>query len=258
MNTPAASSAAAFVQYMYTKQGLADEFLDLVAEDVELLQSARSKVERAGGQYILPRRSSFKGNPVASTSKDLVDAIAFEENLVRRLDPKRFALYSAFCTYRDFFYDPPFPPDIVANMVDSQLREDPGDFADAVIELHDRVQDRVLGGRFWGPGVNVSRGRAVEMLRSGMERLSRAQKAQFALLNGMHCAGLCLPLATVTGLITFETYAQWKTLHFQVDSPEEQLLRAETSYIELLGHLAPERGSGLHLKVDHSLGPPQQ
>ena len=57
-------------------------------------------------------------------------------------------------------------------------------------------------------------------------------------MNGMHAAGLFLPLATILGLCDFDEYAYRACHHFQPDSPEEQDRRKETAFIRLYGELA--------------------
>ena len=79
---------------------------------------------------------------------------------------------------------------------------------------------------------------AVRILSEGMASLTRTQRVQFILMNGMHSAGLFLPLAAVTGVISFDHYAYLITSGLQPDSPEEQDLRKETAYIQLYGELA--------------------
>ncbi len=70
-----------------------------------------------------------------------------------------------------------------------------------------------------------------------MSRLTRSQRVQFVLMNGMHGAGLFLSLATLLGLCDFEGYASQVCRQWQPDSPEEQERRMETAYIRLYGEL---------------------
>jgi hypothetical protein len=71
-----------------------------------------------------------------------------------------------------------------------------------------------------------------------MASLTRTQRVQFILMNGMHSAGLFLPLATLLGLCDFDEYAHRMCQAWQPDSPEEQDRRKETAYIRLYGELA--------------------
>lgn len=71
-----------------------------------------------------------------------------------------------------------------------------------------------------------------------MRKLPIEKRVQFVLMNGMHEAGLFLPLAVLAGCINFEQYVQYTTQGFALDSWEEQGRRTETAFISLCGHLA--------------------
>jgi len=206
--------------------------------DVETYSIAKSKVKFTDGLYVLPRSKSYTGKSVASESRRLIEAIAFERELFKKLNPQRFGIYSAFCTWKDFCEDVIKPRSFFEELVDGQLiydanSDDYGSFMDLALNF----QDTLLSKRIWGKGINVTREKATDIIQDGLSRLTSIQLAQFTLMNGMHASGLFLPLAQVLGLNSWETYIQWKTECYQPDSTEEQRLRTETAIIKMLGDL---------------------
>ncbi|MEY4144564.1 MAG: hypothetical protein RLZZ335_416 [Bacteroidota bacterium] len=206
--------------------------------DLEKYNIAKQKVKYTDGLYVLPRSKSYSGKPVASESKRLIEAIAFEREVFKKLNPRRFGIYSAFCTWKDFCEDVILPISFFEKLVDGQLLYDPdahdyGSFMDVAID----VQDSLLSRRIWCKGIKIDRDEAIAVVQDGFSRLTSIELAQFELMKGMHNSGLFLPLAQILGINPWETYIEWKTQNFQPDSPEEQSLRSEVAIIKMLGDL---------------------
>ncbi len=220
--------------------GFPKEFCRLLEEDIPLLEAARKKVKADGDLYLLPKAKSYKKFPVAAPAKRLIEAIAFEREYRKKLDPHKFGIYSAFCTWRDFCYGAEITIDMIEGFVDRQFVFDADDFEDdEFLDLALAVQTKLLSMPIWGKGIQVSRDEAVPILAEGMAKLTSIQRAQFYLMNGMHAGGLFLPLAQVLGLNSWEDY-EIRSRDFQLDSPEDQALRTETAFIRLLGDLGAD------------------
>lgn len=71
-----------------------------------------------------------------------------------------------------------------------------------------------------------------------MRGIPEERRVKFVLMNGMHEAGVLLPLTVLAGGIGLDEYADHVTAGFHPDSGEEQLRRTETDYIQLFGELA--------------------
>lgn len=218
-------------------------FAEKLCQDLPLLRQSKGKVKAKEGYFILPRSKTYHGNPVSSEFRRLIEAIAFEKALHGKLDAHRFGIYSAFCTLRDFPLSQEMTSTCLHDLVLGQFQYDPESLPEFALDIFDGVQHKLLSSPIWGIHVKVSLDQAVAILAEGMAKLSQAQRTQFILMNGMHKAGLFLPLAAVTGQITFEEYAGLKTYELAPDSGEEQQLRIETAHIELLGWCA--RGEDL-------------
>lgn len=206
--------------------------------DIPLLEKAREKICARDGEFYIPRLKTAAGNPVEAVSEALLEAIAFEKLTHPRMTAGNFGIYSAFCTHRDF--------DSSILMDESQLREllagqfeyDPKEIRAEIHELFLSTQHRLLSQPVWGFGIEMDIDKAAPILAAGMASLTRTQRVQFILMNGMHAAGLFLPLATILGLCNFEEYAHHMCEAWQPDSPEEQERRKEIAYIRLYGELA--------------------
>lgn len=202
-------------------------------------REAVAKVKDVDGLYILPRAKSFSGNPVTSSSRRLIEAIAFERLVCKKLNARRFGIYSAFCTWKDFCEEVIKPRSFFEELVDDQFIYDAEeDIYGSFMDLAILVQDELLSKRIWGKSIKVDRDEAVSIIQDGFSRLSDIQLAQFTLMNGMHSAGLFLPLAQVLGLNSWDTYIKWKTQPYKPDSEEEQSIRTETAIIKMLGELS--------------------
>ncbi len=206
--------------------------------DIQLLEKARVKIsERDGGVYIL-RLKTAAGHPVESPSEALLEAIAIEKLTRPRMTAGNFGIYSAYCTYRDFETSIQIPDSLIRELLASQFEYNPKDVPVEIHELFLNTQQRLLSRPVWGRGIKMEIDEAAPILAEGMASLTRTQRVQFILMNGMHAAGIFLPLATILGLHDFDEYANRICQHFQPDSPEEQDRRKETAYIRLFGELA--------------------
>lgn len=218
---------------------LSESFVKKMKEDLPILETAKDRVrERAEDEYYLPRSKTAAGHPVESDSLRLMEAIAFEKLCVKRLTAGNFGIYSAFCTYRDFETSVKMPDELIAELISGQFEYSPQDIEEEVMRIFMDAQKAVLSQPIWGQGISIDQADAVKILSQGMASLTRTQRVQFILMNGMHAAGLFLPLATVTGVITYDQYAWYMCQGFQPDSPEEQERRTEIAYIQLYGELA--------------------
>jgi len=207
-----------------------------------ILDRARKRVVSKSGVYTLDGANTHGGNPVSSKSRGLIEGIAFERALLRRLSAtSTFGVYSAFCTHRDF----PCPLErksCLKEMVVSHFG-----FYDAHAPSEDflqmalTVQDSLFPYRIWDADSKVPVDRAIEALAVVVSKLDPVQRTQWVLLNGMHAGSLFLQLATLTGVITHEVYRRFQTQYYQPDSQEEQWLRSTSSYIELFGDLGRAR-----------------
>lgn len=229
------------LSFFPTENGLPKDFIQQVEEDIAILELAKSKVEYVNGEYVLPNAKSHTGLPVAAEFRRLIEAIAFEKECRKKLDPRKFGIYSAFCTWKDFTEGKEFDKDIVEEAVVGQLEYDAdaydyGDFMPVAMA----VQERLFENPIWGAGIAIDANEAVEIVYEGIQDLTSIQWAQWQLMNGMHEGGLFLPLAQVLGLNSWEQYMRWKTDDFQPDSFEEQAVRTETMFIKMLGDLGDE------------------
>jgi hypothetical protein len=216
---------------------LPEWFVLELKKDIPALDKARSRVAEKEEFFCLQRLKTHAGHPIESKSRDLLEAIAFEKTTYPRLQAGNFGVYSAFCTFRDFETSIKFPDCLIAELLETQFGYDPAEVPDEVHEIFLKIQHQLLSKPIWGRGIKSELKTAAAILAEGIGRLSRTQRVQFILMNGMHSAGLFLPLATVVGLSAFETYADYMCKSWQPDSPEEQERRIQTAYIKLYGEL---------------------
>jgi hypothetical protein len=208
--------------------------------DIPLLEKAREKIRERDGGFYIPRLKTAAGHPVESPCEALLEAIAFEKLMHPRMTAENFGIYSAFCTYRDFDMSIQAPDSMIREILAAQFEYDPEEIPAEIHELFLTTQHRLLSQPVWGRGIQMSIDEAAPILAEGMASLTRKQRVQFILMNGMHAAGLFLPLATILGLCDFDEYAHRMCQAWQPDSPEEQDRRKETSYIRFYGELAGE------------------
>lgn len=220
---------------------LSTEFTEKLRSELPLLDKAQALIEERDGIYSLTGATTPAWHPVEYPSYKLIQAIAFEQLILGELDAGKFGTYSAYCTYRDFETSVSMPDELISELVFGQFKRSPEDVTEEVLEIFMKVQKKALSQPIWGPGVLMMSGMdsyAEKILSKCMASLTRTQRVQFILMEGMHAAGLFLPLAAVTGVITFEQYAWYMCQGFQPDSPEEQERRSEIAYIQLYGELA--------------------
>jgi hypothetical protein len=213
-------------------------FTQKLQSDIPLLEKAREKVRERDGEFYIPRLNTAAGHAVQSPSQSLVEAIAFEKATRPRMRAGNFGIYSAYCTYRDFETSIQMPDPMIRELLAGQFEYDPEGIPAEIHELFLSAQHRMLSQPVWGRGIKVGIDDAASILAEGIASLTRTQRVQFILMNGMHAAGLFLPLATILGLCDFDEYANRMCQHFQPDSPEEQERRKESAYICLYGELA--------------------
>ena len=213
--------------------------------DIPLLETARQKVCERDGEFFISLLKTAAGHPIESSSQALLEAIAFEEATHPHMTAGNFGIYSAFCTYRDFEDSIQMPDSLIRDLLAGQLECDPEDVPSDIHDLFVTTQRRLLSQCIWGRGLKMGIDEAAPILVRGMAKLTRTQRAQFMLMNGMHSAGLFLPLATILGLCDFDEYAHRMCQGFQPDSPEEQDRRKETAFIKLFGDILrpPEEAS---------------
>jgi hypothetical protein len=213
-------------------------FTQKLQSDIGLLKKARADVRERAEEFFIPDLKTAADHPVESPSPSLLAAIAMEKLMVPKMEAGNFGIYSAYCTYRDFDASVEFPQSGVRELVDTQLAYNPEDILDDICDMFAEVQKKLLREPIWGKSVCMSADQAVPILAAGMAKLTRAQRTQFILMNGMHGAGLFLPLAAVLGLCSFEQYGDYMCQGMAPDSPDEQERRIEIAYIRLFGELA--------------------
>jgi hypothetical protein len=205
-------------------------------KDVPLLKRAAAEVQAVDGGFVVNDAVTYREFPVVTEQRCLADAIAFERAVRRKLDPRNFGVYSAFCTWRDFIRDEESKKHSIAtSMAEEMISWDPDRIGNETYwaSVFD-IQERLWGARTWGPGVESEKDVLFNSFFSAFERLSSIQFAQFVLMNGMHNGGPFHALATLFGLMDFDGYKCWRSLPFQPDSPEEQEIRTHSAFIELL------------------------
>jgi hypothetical protein len=207
-----------------------------IREDVDFLKRSSSKVVTGVGGFQVADATTSRGHTVVAESKCLAEAIAFERETRHELELRRFGVYSAFCTWRDFLRDDSSRREIIsAGMAQEMIGWDPGSIGDdAYWDSVFTIQESLWGTRIWGPEVDAEQEVLNDAFSRAFERLSSIQFAQFVLMNGMHRGGPFHPLAALLGLSNFADYKHWRTRKLQPDSQEEQIIRTQSSFIELL------------------------
>ena len=217
---------------------LPESFVKEMKEDLPLLETAKGRVRERAGAFYLPRAKTAAGHPVEAASEKLLEAIAFEKLTFARMSAGNFGIYSAYCTSSDFDTSVKMPASGIRELLEVQFKYDAEAIDDNIHDLFMSVQKRLLSKPLWGRGVDITIDQAAPILAAGMAKLSQPQRVQFILMNGMHSAGLFMPLATLLGLCDYEYYAYRMCQGFQPDSPEEQDCRKETAYIRFFGELS--------------------
>lgn len=216
--------------------------LDLIKKDVEILDKAGKLVIQNDDEYMLPTAKTFSGNPVTSKHRRLVHAVAFESLSHGELDARKFGIYSAFCTWKDFNENFVKSDTYFEQLVDAQFEYDPNDDYGWFMELALKVQDELLSERIWAPGLVCEKTRAYRILKEGMSKLSSIQMSQFDLMNGMHSSGLFYPLAQLLNLNSWDTYIDTESArlgrgYIAPDSEVYRTISYEVSIIRALADL---------------------
>jgi len=217
---------------------ISPRMLSYIEADLNLLNAARSQVARTQLGFAYGGIRTAAGHEIHHQSRCLVEAIAFERETLPELEAGNFGIYSAFCTYRDFDMPTEMPDDLMQSLVAGQWAYGAGDVTAEVMQLFLETQRRLLSQPIWGAGIDLPEPEAARILAEGMRKLPIEKRVQFVLMNGMHEAGLFLPLAVLLECINFEEYVQYKTQGFAPDSCEEQGRRTEVAFISLYGDLA--------------------
>jgi hypothetical protein len=219
---------------------LPESFVKTMKEELHILETAKGRVRERDGAFYLPRAKTAAGNPVEAATEKLLEAIAFEKLTVPRMTAGNFGIYSAYCTFRDFDTSVKMPALLLHELLEAQFEYDAEAIEDNLHDLFMSVQKRLLSTPLWGRGVDITIDQAALILADGMAKLTRPQRVQFILMNGMHGAGLFLPLAEILGFCTEDQYAEYMCQGFAPDSPEEQDRSKEIAYISLYGKLAEQ------------------
>ena len=223
-----------------TRYQISDEWLAVLTQDIPLLQEAKKKVCQRDKEFYLPDTKTSAGHPVQSPSRALIEAIAFEELITGTLDSKQFGIFAAYCTSRDFKDTVEMPDSIIRELIEGQFQYTPDEIDDQMMDLFMTTQQRVFARPIWGEGIEMDIEEAIPIVSEGMKKLSRTKRVQFILMNGMHGAGLFLPLAVLADVIRFQSYGFFLCQSYQPDSEEEQILRKQSAYIKLYGELVEQ------------------
>lgn len=210
--------------------------------DVEILHSLEKGISEQQGKFILQNAKTHGGNIVQASSRELIEAIAFERELRGYLDARSFAVYSAFCTWLDFIApsESERMRDILSGVAEQYSQIDFGsDDGDSYLNSLMEVQERVWGTVLCGPGKSTTKDELARHFISSLEGVGGFKFSQFVLLNGMQSGGPFHPIALLTGLMDWDEFNYWRTFPFQADSDEEQQIRTQNASIQLLGQLAP-------------------
>jgi hypothetical protein len=216
-----------------TKNGLPNVFCELLKKDVDIYTKSLEKIKQVDDIYTLPRAKTPNGSPVTSTHQTLIHAISFERMLIGKLQSEKFGIFSAFCTFCDFpLNDIILEDDFLKELILSELKHSPKNTNDQLRTVFINVQNKLLSKPIWGEGIDVDIKEAIVILKEGLSIFSLSQFTQFALMNGMHNAGLFLPLAVITQTISNDEYidlASW----YAIGTEEDKSMRIETAYIQL-------------------------
>ncbi len=209
-----------------------------IDEEIRLLDQSQRKIQMVNEEYEYDGLRTPEGSIIRHPCRVLVEAIAFEKATLPDLFAGNFGVYSAYCTYRDFSLAQELPSHLMQELVKTQFEYDPEEIDPSIRSLFRETQNRLLEEPIWDTEDAISLSQACRILHDGMSRMPIERRVQFVLMNGMHSAGLFLPLAVLSDCTSFDTYCDLMTQGYQPDSGEEQVLRIETAYISLYGDLA--------------------
>jgi hypothetical protein len=214
------------------------------------LKKAQEKVQERDGEYFIPRLKTAAGHPVQSPSRELLEAIAFEKLTRPRMTAWQFRGLLSLLHLSGFSKTAiEMPASLIQELLEGQFQYDPEEIPPRSTSYFSPAQLRLLSRPIWGRGIEMTVAEAAPILAEGMASLTRTQRAQFILMNGMHTAGLFLPLATILGLCDFDQYAHYQCQSWQPDSPEEQDRRKEIAYIKLFGDVLNLNESPEKIKI---------
>jgi len=224
---------------LYSSAPVPPPVLELLRNDLKILERARAEVsDDAEDDYSLSGATTPAGTPVRSNSEDLIAAIAFEWLTTGGLDAGSFGVYSAHCTCCDFTTSERMEDDLIASLVVCILTQDVAESRGVVREWFAETERRLFSKPIWSDLGETGAEMACRVLADAMAKLTRTQRVQFILMNGMHQSSVMMPLAVLSGVITFAQYAYSRCESWAPDSCEEQDLRKETAFIKLYGELA--------------------
>lgn len=213
---------------------LPDEVHKQLRQDLEMLVAAQSRVLVENGEFTVPDVVTHAGHAVKHECREFMEAVQFELEVNGELDPRNFGVYSAYCTYRDFIHGKGSPLERAEGLVDGQLEYAPEEINEQYVDLAEQIQEACLRKVFWGRDVEVNRDEFVANVHATLNQFSELQQTQFVLASGMQNDGLFLPLGLASRVLPFEGYVHFQALSFQPDSEEEQDLRTDASFIDLL------------------------
>jgi hypothetical protein len=210
--------------------------IEHLREDQRWYDAAVRAVRETGEGFEVPGALTSQGASVIADVRGLAEAIAFEREVRKELDPRKFGVYSAFCTWSDFIRDDDSRKDsIAAGMASEMVSWDPTTFGDdaywaSVTDIQQQFWNRV----FWNRETRSDEDTLDAVFRSAFNELTSKQFAQFVLMNGMHKGGPFHALATLLGAMSFERYNEWRTYGMAPDSEEAQKIMTQTAFIQLL------------------------
>jgi hypothetical protein len=103
-----------------------EKLLTDMRKDLPILERAAAKVKAVSPGFEVSGAVTSRGLPVVAEQRCLADAIAFERETRKTLEPSNFAVYSAFCTWRDFLRDDPTKKRAIAtHMAEEMMTWDP-------------------------------------------------------------------------------------------------------------------------------------
>jgi len=212
----------------------------IAIDDIAMLDAASNAVMEDNGDFFLPSVLTNAGNRVSHKSKKLVDAVSFERELHKELDPvNRFEIFSAFCTLIDSPLSRKLPRTYVECIIREQQSIDVEDVRYEVAELLLQIQGAILPtAPVLGADEDVLLETLIEAASDMLGRLSDSQRCSYVLLRDLHQALLLINVAAVTGAISFQKYCETMTIEVAPDSSIEQTIRSQSAFIELLGILA--------------------
>jgi|GEM_PF-6556889 len=207
------------------------KLLENLKADVLLLKKVNKSMHKVKSQFSLDGVETPHGNAVSSKNKKIVEAILFEQMLLKKLNAEKFGIYSLFSSFTDF------PNDAVLESVVGEIWAHYDLFeinfqSTWYIDLVARVF-KCLGVPMSGQNdLSLIGDKQMKDLGSAIKKLDSEKIIMLAMMLGMHNAQTFVALGLACGLIDANIYANALS-RYQPDSEEEQILRIEASYIAL-------------------------